>query len=57
MIVEMGTVAAQFLFWECLFLIFRIGSYQCIARLVEEGVEEATGVVWGVDHIATGVGQ
>jgi hypothetical protein len=30
MIVEAGTVAAQFLFWEYLFRIFDIGSLQCI---------------------------
>jgi hypothetical protein len=28
--VEIGTVAAQFLFWEYLFPIFGIGSLQCI---------------------------
>ncbi len=27
--VEIGTLAAQFLFWECLFLILGIGSLQC----------------------------
>jgi hypothetical protein len=29
--VEIGTVAAQFLFWEYLFQIFGIGSLQCMA--------------------------
>jgi hypothetical protein len=28
--VEIGTVAAQFLFWEYLFRILGIGSLQCI---------------------------
>jgi hypothetical protein len=28
--VEIGTVAAQFLFWEYLFQIFNIGSLQCL---------------------------
>ncbi len=29
--VKIGTVATQFLFWECLFPIFGIGSLQCIS--------------------------
>jgi hypothetical protein len=29
--VEIGTVAAQFLFWEYLFPIFGIGSLQCVS--------------------------
>jgi hypothetical protein len=28
--VEIGTVTAQFLFWEFLFQIFGISSWQCI---------------------------
>ncbi len=28
--VEIGTVAAQFLFWDYLFRIFGIGSLQCV---------------------------
>jgi hypothetical protein len=28
--VEIGTVTAQFLFWEYLFQIFNIGSLQCM---------------------------
>jgi hypothetical protein len=32
--VEIGTVAAQFLFWEYLFPMFGIGSLQCMGRSV-----------------------
>jgi hypothetical protein len=32
--VEIGTVAAQFLYWEYLFRIFGIGSLQCVAPKV-----------------------
>ncbi len=31
--VDIGTVAAQFLFWECVFQIFDIGSLQCVSFL------------------------
>jgi hypothetical protein len=31
--VEIVTVAAQFLFWEYLFPIFGIGSFQCASQL------------------------
>jgi hypothetical protein len=36
--VEIGTVAAEFLFWEYFFLIFGIGSLQCspIGMVVEK---------------------
>jgi hypothetical protein len=35
--VEIGTVAAQFPFWEYLFRIFCIGSLQCILVRKENG--------------------
>jgi hypothetical protein len=40
--VEIGTVAAQFIFWEYLFLIVGIGYLQCIIAVLEKGGSKAS---------------
>jgi hypothetical protein len=50
--VEIGTVPAQFLFWEYLFLIFSIGSLQCI----ESSVYEKSYKTENVPHVVGNIG-
>jgi hypothetical protein len=43
MTLEIGTVAAQFLFWEYLFQILGVGSLQCIHHLYKVKKRERWG--------------